>query len=236
MSIKLPKYVIQQEGHKKSIWIRYGWLFFLLALLLAFFAGFFIKNNLVSLFHNSQNELLDENQKLKELNSGLIAQNSLLLTEIKVTKQALLEIQDSYNELLSENSEYQSEVSFFKNLLTSNSRTKGLRIFDIHWEKTGATQHLMKMTLAQKLQKAQPIKGNFEVIIKGQIKSDDKMRDIKVKFSGEFDFKYYQVIRHLFSFEEGFYPVEVVVELVTNERKPRTLSQNYQWYETAKTQ
>jgi len=235
MAIKIPQYIIRQAPAKQSFVRRHWLLITLIALIpLSFAGGMMMGNGLLSEWIGSANSLQNRNQQLVEENKDLLSKNSLLNTETKVKQQALLEMQASYNTLLAQNSELQSEVDFFQNLLISNNNAKGLRIFDIDWTQMNSNQYILTLTLAQKLQKAQLIKGDLKLIVKGQVQTDDQTAVKEVVVNEKFAFKYYQMIRQTFNFEEGFYPLEVLVELTTDEKKPRSLSQSYQWLEIAK--
>ena len=235
MAIKIPQYIIREAPTEQSF-VRKHWLLIVLLLLIpiSFLGGLIVGDGLLSDWVGSTNSLQELNQKLENENKQLLSRNSVLDTEAKVRQQAILELQGSYNALLSENSELQSEVDFFQNLLVSNNNAKGLRIFDIDWTQINPGQYILTLTLAQKLQKAQPIAGDLKLIVKGQIQNDDQTAVKEVVVNEKFAFKYYQMIRQTFNFEEGFYPLEVLVELSTDEKKPRSLSQTYQWLEIAK--
>ena len=235
MAIKPPQYIIRQASEEQSFIRKYWFQLLLLTLIpLGFVIGLMLGSGLLSDWMGSAHSLQNRNQELEQENLALMSKNSLLDTEAKVRQQALLEMQESYNGLLSENSELQSEVDFFQNLLVSNGTAKGLRIFDIDWTQINSNQYILTLTLAQKLQKAQLIEGDLKLVVKGQVQADEQTSAKEVVINEKFAFKYYQMIRQTFNFEEGFYPLEVLVELTTDEKKPRSLSQSYQWLEIAK--
>ncbi|WP_395377808.1 DUF6776 family protein [Marinicella sp. W31] len=234
MAIKIPQYIIREAPTEQSFVRRYWLLITLLVLIpISFVGGLMMGNGLLSDWVGSANSLQNLNQQLENENQQLLSRNSLLDTEAKVKQQAILELQESYNTLLVQNSELQSEVNFFQNLLVSNNNAKGLRIFDIDWTQINPGQYILTLTLAQKLQKAQPIEGDLKLIVKGQLQTGEQTAAKEVVVNEKFAFKYYQMIRQTFNFEEGFYPLEVLVELTTDEKKPRSLSQTYQWLEIA---
>jgi len=238
VKIKTPKYIIQHANEQPSFVRRYWFVMLLIAIAIAtYFLGRFINLDILNAFQGTQTSLKTENQRLFEKNQQLKASESLLKTDVTVKQQALLEMQQAYEVLIKKNDILKSDVDFYQNLLANKGGDKTLRVFDIEvYTDVSQTLYTLKVVLAQKLEKAQILKGSIKMTLFG-IQSDNTTSiDLtkQFKLDESFEFKYYQINKYTISLPTGFNPTELLVELHSRNNRPKNISQRFHWQDILK--
>lgn len=234
MEIKTPKYVIKQAEDKPSF-VRQHWVIFsLLALaILTFLIGRYSHLDVLQAFKGQKQTWSDINTQLsktKEANQKTI---SLLKTEVKIKQQAIKELQRNISTMNEENSVLKADVSFYENLLSHKDDIKKLRVFEISVKSSGEFV-LLQLVLAQKLEKAQLVKGQLSLQLKGIQDGEGQKIDLikQFKLNNDYEFKYFQVKKYTISLPKGFNPTTLLVEL--KGKNKQEVSELFQWSELIK--
>ncbi|MCX7552405.1 hypothetical protein OS175_00820 [Marinicella sp. S1101] len=232
MAIKTPKYVIL-NADKKPSFIRAHWL--LVSLLglavVTFLLGRYSHLGVLQAFKGQKTTWVEVNQQLTEQNEANQKTISQLQTAVKIKEQAILELQQNMNSISDDNAALKAELSFYENLLSHKDEIKKLRVFEVTAEPL-AELYQLKVVLAQKLQRANVVKGQLALKLKG-IKDDaGQTIDLVEQFDleNDFEFKYFQIKKYAFSLPKGFNPTMLLVELKSNKK---VISEEFQWSEIA---
>jgi len=233
VTIKTPKYVIKQADEKPSF-VRQHWLMILLLGLavLTFLLGRYSSLDVMQAFKGQKQTWEEVNQELSSENERLKKRISQLSTEVKVKQQALIELQNDFSQMSKDQAAMQADLDFYENLLSHDDGSKKLRVFEIN-----ATQQErwvnLKLVLAQKLEKAQLIKGRINMRLSGIADEQGKVIDLmeQFKLDDEYEFKYFQLKKYTISLPKGFIPTTLLVELDPSQRNGAKVSTTYQWSE-----
>lgn len=233
MSLKTPKYVIQQQPEQASF-IRRHWLMVSLIILaiLTYLLGRYANIDILQAFKGQQKTLVEENQKLSTENQDMKVKVSQWKTEAQVKTQAILELQKLLEQSDKKHEALKQEVHFFENLLSSKEQVKQLSVLSAKVNnKDGLSQ--IEIVLAQKLTKATEKSGSITLQLKGILAEKGQTLNLSDQFSLEkrFSLKYFQVLNFSIKIPEGFNPTVLLVELESSNNKPRTVSEQFDWSE-----
>lgn len=233
VSIKTPKYVIQEASEQRSF-VRQHWLMFSLIGLavLTFLIGKYSNIDVLNAFKGQKKTWVEMNQQLTEETEQQRKTISQLQTEVKVKQEAINELQKSLLLLTEEKDSLKAELVFYENLLSHKDDIKKLRVFDIGVRAKNAVLNL-NLVLAQRLQRADLIKGQIKLELKGIQEDKGKVLDLieQFKLDGTFEFKYFQVKKYVFTLPEGFIPTTLLVELNPSSKRQKAVSEQFQWSE-----
>jgi hypothetical protein len=231
VTIKTPKYVIHEAKDEKSF-VRQHWLMFSLIglAILTFLIGKYSNIDVLNAFQGQKKTWVEMNQQLTEENEQQRKSISVLQTEVKVKQQAINELQKDLLELTEEKDALKAELVFYENLLSHKDDIKTLRVFDIGVQKQGDVL-LLSMVLAQRLQRADVIKGQVKLELKGIQNEQGKILDLveQFKLNDAFEFKYFQVKKYTISLPKGFNPTMLLVELNPKSSRQKTVTEQFQW-------
>ncbi len=234
MAVKSPRLVVQQVPENDSF-VRRHWLLIILVLLafVTYLLGRFSNLDILMAFKGSQQSLASKNSQLEEENARLQEVASIAQTELLVRTEAIRQMQQAYASLLEENSRLQSDVDFYRKLLSTDDGSKTLRTFSVSATPLDGNLVNLRLILAQKLEKAYQIKGAIGLQLKGISAQTSQSVDLIERFNlgNDFDFKYYQVLNYTISLADGFNPTELTVKLTENKRGGTSVEQTFQWSE-----
>ncbi len=231
MSIKVPKYVIQQSQAPKSF-LQQHWLAVTLVILavLAFLIGRYYNIDLLNAFQGQKQTWDEMNQQLSaevEQSRKTIRAQEL---QAKINQQALSQLQDDLAASVQEISKLKAELVFYENLLSNKNRITKLRVFELTARAVGELVEL-KMVLAQKIEKARITKGEVKLTLTG-IKDDQAVElDLveQFKLNNAYEFKYFQIMNHIIKPPEGFIPTALLVELQGDGKNTKVISERFLW-------
>lgn len=231
MDVKTPKYIIKQAEDKPSF-IKQHWVIFSLLVLafLTFLIGRYSHLDVLQAFKGQKQTWAEINQQLSETKEANQKTISLLQTEVKIKQQAIKELQRNISTLNEENAALKADVAFYENLLSHKDEINKLRVFEI--SATPANDLvLLKVVLAQKLEKAQLIKGQLSLKLKGIQDGQGEEIDLVKQFmlKNSYEFKYFQIKKYTISLPKGFIPTTLLVELQGKNKK--VISELFQWSE-----
>ncbi len=231
MTIKTPKYVIAEAKEQPSF-VRQHWLMFsLLGLaILTFLIGKYSNIDVLNAFQGQKKTWVEMNQQLTEENDQQRRTISVLQTEVKVKQQAITELQNSLLELTEEKDALKAELVFYESLLSHKDDIKTLRVFDIG-VRAQNEMLLLNLVLAQRLQRADVIKGSIKLELKGIQEEQGKILDLveQFKLDDAFEFKYFQVKKYAITLPKGFNPTMLLVELNPKGSRQKTVTEQFQW-------
>lgn len=229
MEIKTPKYVVQTAQKKPSFFKEHWLLASLLGLaVLTFLLGRYSNIDMLQAFKGQKQTWVEINQQLSVENEANKITISQLQTAAKIKEQAIKELQQNITSINGENAALKADLAFYENLLSHKDGIKKLRVFEVQAEPMRELIQL-KIVLAQKLEKAQIIKGQVELKLKGIQEDSGQTLDLVRQFEldNDFEFKYFQVKKYAISLPKGFNPTVLLVELKSRNKK--TVSEQFQW-------
>lgn len=233
MDVKTPKYIIKQAEEPPSF-VRQHWIIFsLLGLaIVTFLIGRYSHLDVLQAFKGQKQTWSEINQQLSKSNEANQKSISLLKTEVKIKNQAIKELQKNMAAMSKDNAALKAEVVFYENLLSHKDDINKLRVFEISATPLNDLV-LLKVVLAQKLEKAQMVKGQLSMLLKGiqgdQVQEIDLVEQFKLK--NEYEFKYFQIKKYTISLPKGFIPTTLLVELQSKNKK--VISELFQWSDIA---
>lgn len=229
MEIKTPKYVIQ-TANKKPSFLKAHWLMASLLglVVLTFILGRYSNIDMLQAFKGQKQTWVEVNQQLTEENEANKITISQLKTAVKIKEQAIKELQQNISSINDDNAALKADLAFYENLLSHKDGIKKLRVFEVQAEPVNELIQL-RIVLAQKLEKAQVIKGQVELKLKGIQDDSGKTLNLVEQFEleNDFEFKYFQVKKYAISLPKGFNPTVLLVELKSRNKK--TVSEQFQW-------
>lgn len=231
VEIKTPKYVIQTAQNKRSFFREHWLLVSLLCLaVVTFLLGRYSNIDMLQAFKGQKETWVEVNQRLSEENDANKITISQLQTEVKIKEQAIKELQQNITSINENNASLKADLVFYENLLSHKDDIKKLRVFEVQAEPMNELIQL-KVVLAQKLEKAQVIKGQIDLKLKGIQQDSGSTLDLVEQFEldNAFEFKYFQVKKYAISLPKGFNPTVLLVEL--KRRNKNTVSEQFQWSE-----
>jgi len=228
---KTPKYIIKLADDKPSF-IKQHWLIFsLLGLaILTFLIGRYSHLDVLQAFKGQKQTWAEINQQLSEANEANQKVISSLQTEVNIKQQAIIELQRNINAISENNAVLKADVAFYENLLSYKDGIKKLRVFEISAHRSDELLFL-KVVLAQKLEKAQLVKGQMSLQLKGIQGDQGAQIDLveQFKLNNNYEFKYFQIKNYTISLPKGFNPTTLLVELKGKNKK--VISELFQWSE-----
>jgi len=233
VTIKTPKYVIQQAKEPPSF-VKKHWLMFSLIGLafLTFLIGRYSNLDVLNAFKGQKVTWDEVNQQLTAQNEAQLKSISLLETELKVKDQAIKELQQSLTKLSQEKASIKADLAFYENLLSHKDGIKTLRVFDLQADVVEDWVNL-KVVLAQKLEKAQVISGTLGLELTGVKQNKGEVINLieQFKLDDDFEFKYFQIKKYTFSLPKGFNPTTLLVELKSTTNRKKVITEQFQWSE-----
>ncbi len=234
MGIEIPKYVIQEKGINQPR----SKLVVIISALVAFVAGFifneFYSNRKIETLR-IQNEVLEENNRLYLDNiAQLESKKSLLETELKIKKQAVIALQNDYKLRLDELNQLKQDIQFYERLLSPNVKNKGLRVFEASVVEKSATQKQLAIIFVNKIARAKEVVGKYSIQIIGN--KDNKQQTINVldQETNKYRFRYFHKVSFDFSLPDGFKPEQLVVKLFPKVKKAKTIEYKAPWHSLIK--
>lgn len=199
---------------------------------LTFLIGKYSSLDVLNAFQGQKKTWVELNQQLTEENEQQRKTISQLQTELKVKQEAIKELQKGLKSVADEKAELKSELVFYENLLSHKGDIKTLRVFDIQVREKAGLMNL-NLVLAQRLQRADVIKGKVALELKGVQDDQGKSLNLMAQFEldDEFEFKYFQVKKYAFTLPKGFIPTMLLVELNPDSKKQKAVSEQFQWSE-----
>jgi len=229
VDVKTPKYVIKQAEEKPSF-IKQHWIGFSLlgVALLTFLVGRYSHFDVLQAFKGQKQTWSEVNQQLNITNEANKKTISLLKTEANVKQQAIIELQRNISVMSEENAVLKADVAFYENLLSHKDNIKKLRVFEVQGEWVDDWVQL-KVVLAQKLEKAQLVKGQIKLSLKGIQDEAGETINLVERFELEnnFEFKYFQIKKYAISLPKGFNPTLLLVELQSKNKT--VVTEEIQW-------
>ena len=231
MDIKTPKYIIKQAEEKPSFVKQHWVIFSLLALaILTFLIGRYSHLDVLQAFKGQKQTWAEINQQLSETKEANQKTISLLQTQVKVKDQVIKELQRNISDMSTANAALKADVVFYENLLSHKDEINKLRVFEISAMPVNDLV-MLKVVLAQKLEKAQLVKGQLLLKLKGIQGDEGQEIDLveQFKLKNEYEFKYFQIKKYTISLPKGFIPTTLLVELQSKNKK--VISELFQWSE-----
>ncbi len=236
MSVKTPRYVIQQQPEQASFVRRHWLMVSLLVLAVAtYLLGRYTNIDILQAFKGQQKALVEENQQLLTENDLLKRQVSQWKTEAQVKTEAIKALQDLLESSDKQQESLKQEVQFFESLLSAKDPINQLGVLSISVKTQGDLSQI-QLVLAQKLTKATEKMGTVTLRLKGIVADKGETLNLTEQFSLEktFSLKYFQILNFSIKVPEGFNPTTLLVELESSKNKPRKVSEQFEWPEIVK--
>lgn len=230
VGIELPKYTIQETKQEPNKLIKFLFpLFILIGVLAGYFASGLYANQTIATLQERNHVLEELNAKNQDQIALQYNDISIFKTEKKVKQQATNLLQNDFKGLIESKAELQSEINFYQRLLSPSSENKGLRVFEATLKQQPNQSFQLKLTIAQKIERAKNIKGTFTVKVFGHVGNNEKTMQISKNSDSKFDFKYFYAVSLGFSLPEGFKADRLVVELLPKTKKAKTIKHDIDW-------
>lgn len=231
MSIELPKYSIQEAKEKPSFIKTYLPILMLVCGLIVGFIGYkLLSSKTLSNFVEKNRLLEDTVHKFEEKNELLKVEVSQLKAETLIKNEALLQLQKDYKQQIDNENKLKSEINFYEQLLSPSIENKGLRVFQSRISDLKNSNYNLDLTLVQKIQKAQIIKGRFEVHVSGTQNNSKNTITAHLKDDSNYEFKYFHKISLDFSLPKGFQAEQLIVKLFPNNKKSKLIEYSVSWH------
>ncbi len=231
MTIKVPKYVIQQSKAQKSFLQEHWVALTLIGLaVLAFLIGRYNNIDLLNAFKGQKQTWDDINQELSTEVEQSRKKIRALELEAKINKQALSELQNDLATSVQQVANLKADLVFYENLLSNKDRITKLRVFELTAEPQGELIAI-KMVLAQKIEKARINSGTLKLKLTGIKDDQSEELDLVEQFmlDNEYEFKYFQVMNHIIKLPDGFIPTALLVELQGDGKNTKVISERFLW-------
>lgn len=219
-----------QTASKKSSFLREHWvLASLLGLaVVTFLLGRYSNIDMLQAFKGQKQTWVEANQQLTAENEANKKTISQLKTAVKIKEEAIKELQQNITRLNQDNDALKADVVFYENLLSHKDGIKKLRVFEVEAHAMDDLVEL-KVVLAQKLQRAQVVKGRLRLKLKGVQDAEGKTLDLIELFEldNDFEFKYFEIKKYAISLPKGFIPTLLLVELQSKNKM--VVSEQFQW-------
>ncbi len=231
MSVKTPKYIIQQQPEQASF-VRRHWLMVSLMVLavLTYLLGRYTNIDVLQAFKGQQKTLVEENQRLVTDNEALKVSVSQWKTEAQVKTQAIKELQSTIETMAEQQAALKQEVQFFERLLSAKDQVKQLSVLSAQVTQQHELSQI-QIVLAQKLTKATEKSGRITLRLKGISGDKGDVLNLTQQFAleDEFSLKYFQVLNFSIKVPDGFNPTMLLVELESSKNKPKVISEQFEW-------
>lgn len=231
MSVKTPRYIIQQQPEQASF-VRRHWLMVSLMVLavLTYLLGRYTNIDVLQAFKGQQKTLVEDNQRLETENQSLKVELSRWKTEVQVKDQAIRELQTMLETSDKQHALLKQEIQFFENLLSGKEQVKQLGVMSAKVSIRGDLHHI-QVVLAQKLTKVREKSGKITLKLKGIVGEEGQTLNLTDQFSlaNEFSLKYFQVLNYSIKLPDGFNPTVLLVELESSMNKPKNISEQFDW-------
>ncbi|WP_154224102.1 DUF6776 family protein [Marinicella rhabdoformis] len=231
MSVKTPRYIIQQQPEKASF-VRRHWLMVSLMVLavLTYLLGRYTNIDVLQAFKGQQKTLVEENQKLETENESLKVELSRWKTEVQVKDEAIRALQKMLEDTDKQQALLKQEIQFFESLLSGKEQVSELSVLSAKVNSRGDLHHV-QVVLAQKLTKVREKTGSIILKLKGIKGEEGETLNLTEQFSLEksFSLKYFQVFNYSIKVPDGFNPTVLLVELESSTNKPKKITEQFDW-------
>lgn len=229
MSIEVPKYVIQETGTNQPR----SKLGLMLSLIAALIIGYVLNELYSSRMMQTlrtQNEVLEENNiHNQESISELESKVSFIETELKVKRQATLDLQINYKDRLDELTQLKQDIQFYERLLSPNLKNTGLRVFEASILKQSQSSNKINVIFVNKIARANEVSGKYSIEITGTKNKENHTINALNDDKNKYRFKYFHKVSFDFSLPDGFKPEQLVVKLFPKTKKAKTIEYKASW-------
>jgi len=178
--------------------------------------------------HEQQDELKRLQGENAELRDSLVrAQRGLQMNQV-----AYQELERALNESALSIVKLREELSFYKTILSPESKITGLQIHSIKIERAaGDNEYRYKLVLVQSLKHEQTVTGNAKIEVSGTqdgapatlVFPEGTAAPIRVNF------RYFQDAEGVMRLPKNFKPQRLRASVVTGGASPQTVEQSYLW-------
>ncbi|MCF6319063.1 MAG: hypothetical protein L3J83_07270 [Proteobacteria bacterium] len=230
MSIELPKYTLQTNENKPKKLVKILLpLSLFLGLITGYFASGLYANQTIKTLKERNGVLEETNSRNQDLISQQNSELSILRTEQKVKQHGVLLLQADYKASIDAQESLKAEIKFYERLLSPDANNKGLRVFETSLQETSNLSYALKIILVQKIERARNIAGRYNIQLIGNQNGQVKTVQLSNNNDSKFDFKYFYTVSLSFSMPEGFKPEQLVVELLPENKKAKTVRHTVDW-------
>jgi len=171
-----------------------------------------------------EESLQAELAKLKEANSELQTQVSILQRSAQVDRQAKVELAKDVKNLQDLQAELREETSFYKSIISPVKGKAGLGIYSLLIVPADDRVHHFKLVLTQNGKSDNLAQGRVKVALKGILQGKEKNLDLdKIKVADSpqlsYKFRYFQELGGSFLLPEDYSPREITVRLIPGSGK-----------------
>lgn len=203
---------------------------------LSYFAGSYLANEDYTAVREQRDRLLSELSEVNRQNKDqqkMLAQQNI---DASVDRQATNQVRESMASLRQEIADLNSEISFYRGLMSPSDRDKGVSIRSLDILATAnPRQFSFKMVLQQFASEHRLVTGNVIVNIVGKRGGKDliyalsdlseEVKAAKIKYR----FKYYQNIAGDIILPSGFEPQGIEVVVKGSGKKPVRIEKKFGW-------
>ena len=234
MSIELPKYVIREKGSAPPR----SKLVVVISVLIGLVAGYvfneFYSNRTLETLR-TQNNVLEDNSGLYLDNiAQLESKQSLLETELKIKKQAVIELQGDYKLRLDELNQLKQDIQFYERLLSPNTKNRGLRVFEARIVEKPQAQKELALVFVNKIARASEVYGKYSIHVTGTQGNKQQTINLLKDKTNKYRFRYFHKVSFDFSLPDGFKPEQLVVKLFPKTKKAKTIEYKASWHSLTK--
>lgn len=172
----------------------------------------------------------------------LSRQLSILESASQVDRLSVQKTQKRLADMQAKLGELKEKLGFYQRIMAPEKAKEGLYIQDFHLIPLPEMKsHKFMLTLAQGVGKKRAIKGSISLSIRGQIKGDDKVLQLKElntehKSSIPFSFRYFQTITRDLILPDDFVPRALQLNLKPSGKKTEGVEKVWNWNELTTTE
>ncbi len=174
--------------------------------------------------------------ELEQRNQQLVKRNAQLESNTRIEGDAYAQAKQSLVALQKEILDLREQLVFYQGIVSPEKLAFGVHLQSFELKpKNDKGLYAWKLVLTKQGKSDAPVKGRFDIRIRGARNGKTRSLDLKAVSPGvtdkatRFSFRYFQVFEGELQLPEGFEPDEVTVEISPSTRKIKAFSENISW-------
>lgn len=177
-------------------------------------------------------ELQDESKRFKDENAELRESLARAQRTLQMDQIAYQELERALNESARNIVKLREDLSFYKSILSPDSKITGLQIHSFNIERAAAdNEYRYKLVLVQSLKHDQIVTGTCKLEISGTRDGAPAILHFPEGpgAPSRVNFKYFQDVEGVMKLPKNFKPQRIRASVVTGGASPQTVEQSYHW-------
>lgn len=183
-----------------------------------------------------------DQDRLQVVSQNLTAENAALRERVavlervkQIERKAYADVDETLNDLQDEIVQLKEELAFYRSLVVSTTKGKGLQIQSFDVQGNGSDgEYRYRLVLTQSRKSAKVISGTVQLSVSGDQRGTEKQLSF-AELTGRrshdlrFRFKNFQKIEGQLILPVGFVPQQVLVRVSTEGKRPLKAEKTFDW-------